>query len=169
MHNGRPDSKACKAYCAVTPSTRPAYAHGSEVFERFRAPDDASNVTHDTAINTFLNALRQVDHPRHVEAMVASHKKGGSKFLYPAVEFYLNNVSVPTGIDLQVLCTCDLDEDIKALAGKWNFKYVPVDIVSPNGNDGNYHPLIADANHAWLRSMFAKDYELHKHWCAKCG
>jgi hypothetical protein len=148
-----------------------AYAHRSKGFGKFQAPEGASNAAHDTAINLFLDALKQGDHPKHVEAMTAVKRE--PFFLYPAAEFYLDDTHLqgkPPGVDFHVLCTCDLDNDIVALGKKWDFNgSVPTEKVSPHGEDGNYKPRLTAENLDWIRSVYKKDYDLHRHWCKKCS
>lgn len=123
-----------------------------------------NNMDPQIGLNAFVEAWRRNDHPNHTLALELLWSP--NRFLWPIVEYYLpGGVEnyVAQGVDVEILCTCNLDNDIEAMSKKWN---ISLDTVHEHMEHPFQPPALTEENSAWLKGVYRKDYDFYQENCA---
>lgn len=118
-------------------------------------------------LNAFVEAWRRIDHPNHTLALELLWSP--NRFLWPIVDYYLPgglDGYVTQGVDVEILCTCNLDNDVEALSQKWN---IQLDTEHEHMEHPFQPPTLTEENAAWLQAVYKRDYDFYlEHCAAKC-
>ena len=135
---------------------------------RKRANRDLADAFGDD-VDGYVEALRDTTHAKHAAALRVSLAPNAQHWLMPIEEYYLRGFEPRANGSLAVafVCTEALDAGVRAVAARWDLRAPPVTEAtthhaSPNKSHGG---MLAPANAAYVRALYARDAALHVAHC----
>ena len=133
-----------------------------------RANRDLADIFGDD-VDGYVEALRDVTHAKHAAALRVSLAPNAQHWLMPIEEYYLRGFEPRANGSLAVafVCTEALDAGVRAVAARWDLRAPPATEAtthhaSPNKSHGG---MLAPANAAYVRALYARDAALHAAHC----
>ena len=124
-------------------------------------------------VDGYVEALRDVTHAKHAAALRVSLAPNAQHWLMPIEEYYLRGFEPRANGSLAVafVCTEALDAGVRAVAARWDLRAPPATEAtthhaSPNKSHGG---MLAPANAAYVRALYARDAALHAAHCTHGG
>mmetsp|Transcript_25950 Transcript_25950/g.47862 ORF Transcript_25950/g.47862 Transcript_25950/m.47862 type:complete len:563 (+) Transcript_25950:49-1737(+) len=123
--------------------------------------------------NAFVNALRDTENIKHAEALDLAYRPDSHDYLLPIVEFYLGGVKSPDSKRVSFVCMCRLDEDVTRVVKKLGISLFELNMNTTHASkkdsaniDVHKRPLSKE-NEAWIRKIYAEDYDLYAKHCGR--
>ena len=120
-------------------------------------------------VDGYVEALRDTTHAKHAAALRVSLAPNAQHWLMPIEEYYLRGFEPRANGSLAVafVCTEALDAGVRAVAARWDLRAPPATgatthHASPNKSHGG---MLAPANAAYVRALYARDAALHVAHC----